>query len=699
MSEVRLKVMRRLIGASFFIFLLAMTNRCILGLASPNACNLTGGCKSSLGFQSLFPLLFSQSSSGTSNTASTGTSSNVALPTIQYPSTNYVVTIGDSTTITPTLTGTPFTNCTSNPALPSNLILNPTTCVISGSITNTQTATTYTITASNSAGNRATQISFTAVASGTAPTIAYTGSPFSYNQNATITTLTPTLSGNTPTSCTSSPALPAGISVNNTTCVISGTPTGTQSATTHTITATNAYGYGQTTINITVSVAGVAPSITYSGSPFTFTQNTTITNLSPTLTGNTPTSCSASPSLPTGISINNTTCQISGTPTTTQSATNHTITASNSFGSGNTVISIQMNAATVAPTINYTGSPFSFTQNSAITTISASLTGNTPTSCSSTPSLPTGLSINNTTCAISGTPSSSQTATSHTITATNGAGSGNTSIQITVGVAPSVSYSGSTFNFPINIAISTITATITGNALSSCTISPTLSTGLSIDNTNCNITGTPSITQVIRNHTITATNAFGSGTTSMFIAVGNSPTLSYSGSPFNFQQNVSISNLTPTLSGNTLTSCVSAPALPTGLNINNTTCVISGTPTGTQSATNHNITATNAFGNSSATVNITVLSASAPPTLSYPDSPFTLPVGANPIPSWTVNLTGTPLTSCVSTPSLPAGFSLNNSTCQISGTASSSFTATNFTIRATNANGFVDTVISIEAPP
>jgi hypothetical protein len=677
----------------------ATTSGCILGLASPDACHLTGSCKSPSGIQSLLPLLFSNTSSGSSNTTSTGTSSSTILPTIQYPSASYVLTIGVATTITPTVTGNPFINCTSNPTLPSNLILNSSTCVISGSITNIQTSSTYTITASNSAGNRTTQISFTAVASGTAPTLSYTGSPFSYSQNAAIATLTPTLSGNTPTSCTSSPALPTGISINSTTCVISGTPTGTQSATTHTITATNAYGSGQTTINITVSAAGVAPSISYSGSPFTYTQNTAITSLSPTLTGNTPTSCTSSPTLPTGISINNTTCQISGTPTSTQGATNHTVTATNAFGSGNTVINIRVNAATVAPTISYTGSPFSFAQNSAITTISASLTGNTPTSCSSAPSLPTGLSINNTTCAISGTPTATQTATTHTITATNGAGSGNTSIQITVGVAPTLSYGGSTFNFPINVAISPITATISGNALTSCTISPSLSAGLSIDNTNCNITGTPSVTQVIRNHTITATNAFGSDATSMLIAVGIPPTISYSGSPFNYQQNTTISNLTPTLSGNTLTSCVSAPALPTGISINNTTCVISGTPTGTQTATNHSVTATNAFGNSSATVNITVLSASAPPTLSYPGSPYTLSVGANPIPSWTVNLTGTPLTSCVSTPSLPAGFSLDNSTCQISGTASSSFAATNFTIRATNANGFVDSVISITAPP
>ncbi len=691
--------MRKLILFFSFIFLTVTANGCILALASPDACNQTGSCDAPNGIQSLLPLLFGSPSSGTTNTSTTGSSSSGVVPTIQYPSSSYVVTTGVTNTFTPTVTGNPFTNCVSSPSLPSNLVLNANNCVISGSITNVQSSTTYTITASNSFGSRSTAISFTANATGIAPSLSFAGSPFTYNQNAAITTLTPTLSGNTPTSCTASPALPTGISINNTTCVISGTPSGTQTSTTHTITATNAFGSGNTTINITVNAAGVAPGISYAGSPFTYTQNTAISTLSPTLTGNAPTSCGASPALPTGLSISNTTCAISGTPTGTQGGTNHTITATNAFGSGNTSINITVNAAPVAPTISYTGSPFVWTQGNAITTLNASLTGNTPTSCSASPTLPAGLSINNTTCAISGTPTATQTATSHTITATNGAGSGNTSINIAVGVAPTVSYTGSPYFYARNVAITTLTPTLTGNALTSCSISPALPTGLSINNTTCAISGTPTTTHLSIFHTITATNSFGTGTTSINISVGNGPSLSYSGSPFTYSQNVAISNITPTLSGNSLASCTSSPALPTGMSIDNLSCVISGTPTGTQSATNHTISAVNVYATATATINITVVSATAPPTLSYPGSPYTLPVGANPIPAWTVNLTGTPLTSCVSTPSLPAGFMIVNSTCQIGGTASASFSATNFTIRATNAYGFVDTVISITAPP
>jgi len=81
--------------------------------------------------------------------------------------------------------------------------------------------------------------------------------------------------------------------------------------------------------------------------------------------------------------------------------------------------------------------------------------------------------------------------------------------------------------------------------------------------------------------------------------------LTYAGSPYTFTQNTTITTITPTAIG-TVTSCVSNPALPTGLSLNATTCAISGTPTVTQTATNHTITASNAFGNTTAVVNITV---------------------------------------------------------------------------------------------
>jgi hypothetical protein len=115
---------------------------------------------------------------------------------------------------------------------------------------------------------------------------------------------------------------------------------------------------------------------------------------------------------------------------------------------------------------------------------------------------------------------------------------------------------------------------------------------------------------------VTATNIYGSGQATLIIAVGDKPTVSYTGSPYSWEQFDTITTLTPTIGGNTFTNCAASPGLPVGLSINTTTCAISGAPTATQGATDHVITATNAFGTGQATINIAVIIDSTPPAVS-----------------------------------------------------------------------------------
>jgi LmbE family N-acetylglucosaminyl deacetylase len=49
-------------------------------------------------------------------------------------------------------------------------------------------------------------------------------------------------------------------------------------------------------------------------------------------------------------------------------------------------------------------------------------------------------------------------------------------------------------------------------------------------------------------------------------------------------------------SGGTIASCTVVPTLPTGLSIDNTTCVISGTPTEVKAITAYTVIAANATG-------------------------------------------------------------------------------------------------------
>lgn len=68
--------------------------------------------------------------------------------------------------------------------------------------------------------------------------IVYTGSSFIFQEDIVAPTLTPTISFSH-TSCSVVPALPPGLSLNTSTCVISGTPTTSQAGATYTVTATN----------------------------------------------------------------------------------------------------------------------------------------------------------------------------------------------------------------------------------------------------------------------------------------------------------------------------------------------------------------------------------------------------------------------------------------------------------------------------
>ena len=83
--------------------------------------------------------------------------------------------------------------------------------------------------------------------------------------------------------------------------------------------------------------------LSYPSSPFIFTRDTPIATITPLNLGNPIVSYSISPALPIGLSFNTATGEITGTPTTIQSATNYTITATNTGGSTTATISITIN--------------------------------------------------------------------------------------------------------------------------------------------------------------------------------------------------------------------------------------------------------------------------------------------------------------------------------------------------------------------
>lgn len=317
--------------------------------------------------------------------------------------------------------------------------------------------------------------------------------------------------------------------------------------------------------------------------------------------------------LPTGLKLTDATKGvISGTPATGTAQTTPysiTITANNAGVSGSGVLSLTINPATPA----ITNSPL--TANGQVgVAFNFQITGsNSPTAFDAT-SLPTGLSVDKGTGAITGTPAAgtaSNTAYLVTISATNAGGTGSATLSLTIKPATPVITSSTTSNGTVGQAYNyTITASNSPTSFDA----TGLPSGLTVSTTSGAITGTPDVGTDAGSPysvTISATNAGGTGSATLTLTINpapppapvitNAPPITATatvGNAFTFQITAS----------NNPTSFL-ATGLPSGLVIDLNTGVISGSPdvgTDTSSPYNVTISATNAGGTGSDTLVLTV---------------------------------------------------------------------------------------------
>ena len=192
--------------------------------------------------------------------------------------------------------------------------------------------------ASSGSAGAAPAITSAASASGTV------GSAFSYQITAT----------NAPASYGAA-GLPAGLTVNSGTGLISGTPTAAGTSTV-TVSATNSSGTGSATLTLTIAVA--APAITSAtsasgtvGSAFSYQITAT----------NAPASYGAA-GLPAGLTVNSGTGLISGTPTAAGTST-VTLSATNSSGTGSASLTLTIasgTGTTPAPVVSLSPTSLTF---------------------------------------------------------------------------------------------------------------------------------------------------------------------------------------------------------------------------------------------------------------------------------------------------------------------------------------------------
>lgn len=628
-----------------------------------------------------FPLSVTVSNSGGQANSSFTLNVVYAAPTISNPGTQSPVTVGIpySLNMAPYATGSALTFSASG--LPTGLTIDSSTGLISGIPTATIPApVSVTVTVTNTGGSASTTFDINLVDQ--APSIqspgnlsATTASPYSF-------AMQPYTTGNN-LIYTSTGLAAAGLTINSSTGVISGTPpsSGTYPVT---ITVTNSGGTATTPsfnliVDSTTSISNPGNRSTPINSPYSLDMSAYTTGTSLTYSGTGLNVAGLN------LSINPTTGVISGTPTAI--GTYPVTIQVDAPGGPSTSFNIQVTQ--VAPTFsnpsNQTvnlGTPY--TLDTATYATGADLTF-------SATNLPPGLSIASNG-VISGTPT---TVGSYTVilTATNSAGSANAQYTLTVQNPPpalaTIPDQTSMVSIPFSLNTSTYA---TGSNL---TYSATgLPAGLVINPSTGTISGTPTAVALTPVPvSVTITNSAGSASQSFNMVVNPTPpTLTNPGS-FSFPVNTPITpiNLASYATGTNLT--YSATGLTgTGLSIDSSTGVISGTPT-SPVVISVTATVTNVGGSASQTFPITFTT--TPPVMaSIPNQSI---ITGNSIQLNLSNYTtGAGIT--YSATNLPAGLSLNSSTGIISGAATATGTYS-VTATTTNTGGIASRSFNITSAP
>ena len=225
---------------------------------------------------------------------------------------------------------------------------------------------------------------------------------------------------------------------------------------------------------------------------------------------------SISPALPTGLSINASTSEISGTPLQTIPSTVYTITVT----SGNCQASCSISLRIECPVFNYTpltlpNATLGTAYNQIVQASSPNgLTYNQYTLDLSVGRLPNGLSLNASTGTISGTPTEAGTfnlkilagSTSHPC-------SDAILYTFTVNCPTNITFTPATLANGNVGAPYSVTISSSLGAGTTYSIAPALPAGLSLNASTGEISGTPTVTNPSTTYTITATNASGAPNT------------------------------------------------------------------------------------------------------------------------------------------------------------------------------------------
>ncbi|NDC19624.1 MAG: hypothetical protein EBZ87_05080, partial [Microbacteriaceae bacterium] len=372
-----------------------------------------------------------------------------------------------------------------------------------------------------------------------------------------------------------------------------------------------------------------------------------------------------------------------------------TITATNEAGTSSKDFSLEVFEA---PQFTLTSSSEEALNGSEVSGYLINSTGGRITEYSVSPELPTGLTLDTQTGLISGAPTTDQAPVVYTITGANVAGSDSHTFSLGVFSSPLMSLSPSSESAIVGLPITSYTLALDASygTPTGFSISPSVPAGLVFDSTNGSLSGTPTAAQLKVEYTVSASNVAGTSSQTFSLEVFSAPAFTLSKSSENAVNNVAISGYTINTSGGRVTEYSVSPELPTGLSLDTTTGLISGSVVVDQAPTTYTITGTNVAGSDSHTFALAIYSAP-----SFTMSSQTL-IGSvrSSIVGYTLSQSGGTPTSYSVSPALPIGLVLNGSGL-ILGSPFTTQASRSYTLTATNVAGSYQSTFTIEVfdPP
>ena len=595
---------------------------------------------------------------------------NPAIPEFVLSETSATVVVGEAIGFTTISTGGSISRFSISPDVPRGMVFASRSGSLFGFPRFEQVATTYTVTGVGLGGSATQQFALTVnakapvfrlsryiqtVVSGSAAgfTVSSTGGPIS--------------------TFSISPDVPAGMSFDASTGVLSGQPTNAQLATPYTVTATNVSGEASQQFVLTVTASfpvftlSLSNQIVGQGSAAGFTVVSTGGAATFTISAR-----------PAGMSFDALTGELSGNPSVVKSTTTLLVTATNASGRATQRFMLTVNPAIPEFVLSESSATVAVGEEVGFTTSS---TGGSISKFSISPNAPSGMVFSSQSGSLFGFPRFEQLATTYTVTGVGSGGSSSQQFVLTVNAKAPVFRLSRYIQTVVKGSAAGFTVSSTGGPISRFSISPAAPAGMSFNTSTGVLSGIPTNVQPAATFTVTATNVSGSPTQSFELTVTASfPAFTLSSSSQTVAQGDSAGFTVISTGG---VAAYSISATPTGMTFNTSTGVLSGSPSVVKSEFIYTVTATNVSGRATRQFRLTVNPAT--PEFALSRSFHNAAVGS--ASGFTTISTGGFISLYAISPSAPAGMLFSSVTGTLSGKPKSLQLATVYTVTATNDSG------------